>query len=47
MAKKSYTLKTAYELVRRMRKGVSPNLGFMAALMKVEKDVHGCNSSIN
>lgn len=33
-----HTLKTAYELVRRVRKGVSPNLGFMAALLKVEKE---------
>nr|KAJ3419937.1 Dual specificity protein phosphatase 9 [Polyrhizophydium stewartii] len=41
-----YTLKTAYELVRRVRKGVSPNLGFMAALMKVEKDAYGENSQI-
>lgn len=47
VAKQSHTLKTAYELVRRVRKGVSPNLGFMAALMKVEKDVHGINSSFN
>ncbi|KAJ2999843.1 Dual specificity protein phosphatase 9 [Globomyces sp. JEL0801] len=41
-----YTLKTAYDLVRKVRKGVSPNLGFMAALLKVEKDTHGENSRI-
>ncbi|KAI8921649.1 hypothetical protein BC831DRAFT_476203 [Entophlyctis helioformis] len=35
---RQYTLKTAYEMVRKVRKGVSPNLGFMAALMKVERD---------
>eukprot|EP00842_Homolaphlyctis_polyrhiza_P000666 jgi/Hompol1/15/HPOL_001682-RA len=37
---RSYTLRTAYDLVRRVRKGVSPNLGFMAALMKVEHDIY-------
>lgn len=46
VSKENYTLKTAYELVRKVRKGVSPNLGFMAALLKVEKDTHGENSRI-
>ncbi|KAL5036761.1 hypothetical protein RTP6_004284 [Batrachochytrium dendrobatidis] len=41
-----YTLKSAYEMVRKIRKGVSPNLGFMAALVNVERDVYGENSQI-
>ncbi|KAH6581191.1 hypothetical protein BASA60_002575 [Batrachochytrium salamandrivorans] len=39
VAAQKLTLKAAYEMVRKVRKGVSPNLGFMAALVKVEKDV--------
>jgi hypothetical protein len=41
---KKYTLASAYDLLRARRKGVSPNLGFMAALMKLEKETHGDNS---
>lgn len=44
VSKENHTLKTSYALIRKMRKGVSPNLGFMAALMKVEKEVHGVNT---
>lgn len=47
VSKERYTLKSAYDLVRKVRKGVSPNLGFMAALLKVEKDTHGENSRIS
>jgi hypothetical protein len=47
VSKEHYTLKSAYDLVRKVRKGVSPNLGFMAALLKVEKDTHGENSRIS
>ncbi|KAJ3325885.1 hypothetical protein HDV06_002270 [Boothiomyces sp. JEL0866] len=46
VAKEKYTLKTAYDLMRKVRKGVSPNLGFMAALLKVEKETHGQNSKV-
>ncbi|KAJ3260283.1 Dual specificity protein phosphatase 9 [Boothiomyces macroporosus] len=46
VAKENYTLKTAYDLMRKVRKGVSPNLGFMAALLKVEKEAHGQNSKV-
>ncbi|KAJ3277169.1 Dual specificity protein phosphatase 9 [Terramyces sp. JEL0728] len=46
VAKEKYTLKTAYDLMRKVRKGVSPNLGFMAALLKVEKEAHGQNSKV-
>jgi hypothetical protein len=41
-----HTLKSAYDLVRTTRKGVSPNLGFMAALLKVELEAHGDNTKI-
>ena len=41
-----YTLKQAYALVRTVRKGVSPNLGFMTSLMKVELETLGFNSKL-
>jgi hypothetical protein len=44
--KEKFTLNIAYTLVRKRRKGVSPNLGFMAALMKMEKEVHGINTKL-
>ncbi|KAJ3372750.1 Dual specificity protein phosphatase 9 [Kappamyces sp. JEL0680] len=44
VARERHTLKTAYDLVRKTRKGVSPNLGFMAALLKVEQSIWGENS---
>jgi len=44
---KNHTLKSAYQLVRQNRKGVSPNLGFMAALLKMERKLHGENSEVS
>ncbi|KAJ3288592.1 hypothetical protein HK104_008069 [Borealophlyctis nickersoniae] len=46
LAKERMTLREAYETVKRARPGVSPNLGFMLALMKLEKDIYGENTSI-
>ncbi|KAJ3156648.1 hypothetical protein HDU86_003872 [Geranomyces michiganensis] len=34
-------LRDAYETVKQARPGVSPNLGFMLALLRIEKEVHG------
>jgi hypothetical protein len=42
-----YTLKSAYDLVKTVRKGVSPNLGFMASLLKVELETHGRNTDVS
>ncbi|KAI8914932.1 protein-tyrosine phosphatase-like protein [Powellomyces hirtus] len=36
-------LRDAYETVKQARPGVSPNLGFMLALLRIEKEVHGEN----
>jgi hypothetical protein len=41
VAVEKYTLSSAYTLVRKCRKGVSPNLGFMASLLKIESEYHG------
>ncbi|KAI9202909.1 protein-tyrosine phosphatase-like protein [Polychytrium aggregatum] len=40
-------LKDAYEHVKQLRPGVCPNIGFMLALMRLEKEVHGlaCSST--
>ncbi|KAJ3117037.1 hypothetical protein HDU96_008081 [Phlyctochytrium bullatum] len=40
-------LKDAYEFVRQKRSGVAPNIGFMLSLMRLEKEVHGVNTSIS
>ncbi|KAJ3138222.1 Dual specificity protein phosphatase 5 [Physocladia obscura] len=40
------TLREAYELVRSKRGGIIPNIGFMAALLNLEKEVLGFNSVI-
>ncbi|RKO91466.1 protein-tyrosine phosphatase-like protein, partial [Blyttiomyces helicus] len=37
VAHEKLTLRAAYELVKRARPGVSPNIGFMLALIKMEK----------
>jgi protein-tyrosine phosphatase len=47
IAAKKMTLRDAYDLVRRQRRGIAPNLGFMLALMKVERDVLGENTSVS
>ncbi|KAJ3181899.1 hypothetical protein HDU85_003415 [Gaertneriomyces sp. JEL0708] len=38
------SLKEAYEKVKQARPGVSPNLGFMLALLRIEKQVRGVGS---
>ncbi|KAI8826989.1 protein-tyrosine phosphatase-like protein [Fimicolochytrium jonesii] len=38
-------LRDAYEKVKQARPGVSPNLGFMLALLRIEKEVHGENTA--
>ncbi|TPX71920.1 hypothetical protein SpCBS45565_g00946 [Spizellomyces sp. 'palustris'] len=40
------TLREAYDKVKQARPGVSPNLGFMLALLRIEKEVHGETSSV-
>lgn len=39
-------LREAYEKVKEARPGVSPNLGFMLALLRIEREVHGETSNI-
>ncbi|KAJ3413431.1 Dual specificity protein phosphatase 1 [Chytridiales sp. JEL 0842] len=46
IAEKRLTLRQAYSLVTKARRGIAPNFGFMLALMKVERDIFGVNSSI-
>ncbi|KAJ3073191.1 hypothetical protein HDU98_002010 [Podochytrium sp. JEL0797] len=41
------TLRDAYELVRRKRNGIIPNIGFMLALLHIELEVLGCNTEVN
>lgn len=36
-----YTLKSAYKFLQTKRRGVCPNIGFLAALNELEFDVHG------
>jgi hypothetical protein len=36
-----WTLKKAYRHIVKMRPNISPNIGFVAELMKLEEDVHG------
>ncbi|KAI8613738.1 hypothetical protein BC830DRAFT_1170004 [Chytriomyces sp. MP71] len=40
------TLKDAYDLVNKARKGIIPNIGFMLALKNMEMEVHGFNTEI-
>ncbi|KAI9090536.1 protein-tyrosine phosphatase-like protein [Phlyctochytrium arcticum] len=46
VAHRGMSLKEAYETVKAARPGVSPNLGFMLALLKIEKEVRGETSSV-
>ncbi|CEI95610.1 hypothetical protein RMCBS344292_09792 [Rhizopus microsporus] len=40
-----WTLKRAYQLIVKERPGVSPNIGFVAELLKLEHSVHGKTSN--
>ncbi|KAI7900837.1 uncharacterized protein BX663DRAFT_553814 [Cokeromyces recurvatus] len=40
-----WTLKRAYRHIVKARPNISPNIGFVAELMKLEKDVHGKTSN--
>jgi predicted protein tyrosine phosphatase len=44
---KQFTLKMAYDMIKANRKGVSPNLGFMGALLKLELATLGDNTKVS
>ncbi|KAJ3179287.1 hypothetical protein HK101_010037 [Irineochytrium annulatum] len=47
MMREDMTLRKAYELVRSVRHGAAPNIGFMMTLMRIEKEKFGFNTTIS